>query len=325
MSNFWQQLKKQKQPIMTMAPMAGITDSPFRQLCKRYGADVLYSEMASVSALTRGLKEKTLSMLRFEAGERPYVVQIFGSKPEEFKEAVKIIEREIKPDGIDINFGCPVPKVCRSGSGSQLFRDFKLSKKVIEATINASSVPVSIKVRTKVGESELLPFLDLISGLELSALMIHGRTFSQGFSGAIDYETIKKARNYFGGVILANGGIQSKKEYKQVLSDTEADGIGIGRAALGRPWIFQELLRPDSQPITQKEVFKIALEHAKMMVDFYGEKTGMFEMRKHLAWYVKGFEGASEMRQRLVRVKTIADIERGFKILHPKGIINFEF
>ena len=300
----WKNLKNKS--IYALAPMADITDSAFRQICKDYGADVVYSEMASVTALVYA-SQKTLEMLCFEEKERPYVVQLFGNNPDHFAQATRIITEKIKPDGIDINFGCPVKKIQKQGAGAVLMANKKLAKDVIKSTINNTDLPVSIKTRTKVGDVGVLEFLDYISDLDIKALMIHGRTLPQGFSGDIDMEVIKKARGYFGGIILANGGINNYQDAEKVLQETEADGLGIARGALGRPWIFEEIKKGTFIAKQPQEIFDIALRHSILMHKIKGDQ-GIIEMRKHLCWYVHGLHNASELRQKLTQVKTIEDI-----------------
>ena len=229
--NFYKNLNKNP---LALAPMAGVADSAFRQMCKKFGADVLYSEMASVTALFYA-PEKTLELVEFAESERPYVVQLFGSDPEHFAHATRVITEKVKPDGIDINFGCPVPKVRKQGAGAVLMADLKKSKEIIKATIDNTDLPVSIKTRTKSGEVEILQFLDYINDLDIKALMIHGRTLNQGFVGEIDTALIKKAREYFGGFIFANGGINSVMDAEKIKRETEADGLALARGALGRP------------------------------------------------------------------------------------------
>ncbi len=302
--NFWRKLKR---PILAMAPLAGLTDSPFRILVKKYGATVLYSEMASATALFYN-PEETLKLLQFTKTERPYVVQLFGSDPAHFAVAVKIIEKKIKPDGIDINFGCPVRKVTKQGAGSALMANLKQSRAVIQAVLANTKLPVSIKVRTESGKVKLKDFLQNISDLKIAALMIHGRTLKQGFNGAIDLSAIKEARQYFSGVILANGGIDSREEMKRALSETGADGVGIGRGALGRPWIFQELTKPKFQ-ISPEQIFKIAYRHSQLMFKQKG-LPGILEMRKHLCWYVNGLPGAKRLREKMVKVESLEDIKK---------------
>lgn len=352
-NNFWQKLNK---PIYALAPMAGISDSAFRQICKEFGADVLYSEMASATALVYK-PTKTLELLQWDKKEAPYVVQLFGSNPDYFAQAVKLLtdkkhlsefpifqpkadppledRRKIGklrednfqiPNGFDINFGCPVPKVFKQGAGAALMQNLKTAREVIKAVIENTELPVSIKLRAKSGEVDCLEFLDYMQDLPISAAMIHGRTLAQGFSGAIDCEIIKKARDYFGGIIIANGGVMSAEDAAAVLEKTKADGIGIARGALGKPWIFEDLknasvsfgrlrrdkLRDKKQEVkNEKEIFSVALKHAKLAEKLKG-KQGIIEMRKHLCWYIHGLAGASALRQELVKVESLKDIEKIF-------------
>jgi nifR3 family TIM-barrel protein len=312
--NFWEKLRK---PIYALAPMAGITDSAFRQICKSFGADVVYSEMASATALVYAPK-KTLEMLKFSKVERPYVVQLFGSDPEHFAHAAKLVVKKVKLDGIDINFGCPVKKVQKQGAGAVLMNNLKLSREIIESVINNTDLPVSIKIRSKAGRIDALKFLNNVRDLDIKTVMIHGRTLAQGFSGEVDYKVIKKARDYFGGVILANGGVNNAEDAKKLLEKTKADGIGIARGALGKPWVFTEIKGrnakscvPTIKP-TPKEVFKIALKHEKLAEKLKGE-VGIREMRKHLCWYVQGLPNARRLRKKLVQVNSLEDIKRILK------------
>ncbi len=311
MKNFWQELNK---PFYALAPLAGVGDQAFRQMCKNFGADVVYSEMASVTALKYS-PAKTLELLEYSKSERPYVVQLFGSDPEHFKIASKIVSAEIKPDGIDINFGCPVPKVAKQNAGAELFKDIKLSRQIIEATIASTDLPVSIKTRTQAGAVNILEFLDYMRDLDIKAIMIHGRTLKQGFAGTIDCEVIKKARNYFGGTIIANGGVINSQSAVQILSSSGADGLGIGRGAFGRPWIFSELKDKNYRIPEKEEIFDIILEHAELVKKYKGEEM-LVEMRKHLCWYLQGFPGAKHLREKLILIETIDDIR---KILEQKN------
>lgn len=305
MKNIWQKLNK---PILALAPMAGVADSAFRQICKGYGADLAYSEMASVAALAHN-SEKTLALLAFAPAERPYLVQLFGAQPAEFALAARIVSQKLKPDGIDINFGCPVKKVQKQGAGAILMNDKKKAREIVKAVIHNTDLPVSIKVRAQAGKVDVLEFLDFMRDLEIKAVMIHGRTLAQGFSGEIDTRIIKKARSYFGGIIIANGGINSLPDAQKIMQETGADGLGIARGALGRPWIFQELKNNQSENKTKSAIFKIALQHARLAEKLKG-RQGIIEMRKHLCWYVQGLQNASEIRRELIAVADFADIER---------------
>jgi tRNA-dihydrouridine synthase B len=225
-------LALKSRPLLVLAPLAGITDSAFRQVCKSFGADVVYSEMVSATAIFYKDK-KTVDLMKFDSVERPYVIQLFGSEPEHFKIATEFVSKNIKPQGIDINFGCPVPKVIKQGAGIALFQDLKRSRAVIKATIEATDLPVSIKTRSRVKEIDVLKFLDNISDLDVKTIMIHGRSGSAGFSGPVDFEIIKKARGFFGGKIIANGGVYNYKDAQELLDMTKADGIGIGTGVYG--------------------------------------------------------------------------------------------
>lgn len=316
--NFWQKLKKRRQPILALAPMAGFTDSAFRQICRKYGADVLYSEMASATALFYNQKDKhkqntTLNLLKFTRRlEEYYVVQLFGSNPEHFAVATQIVSKKVKPDGIDLNFGCPMPKICKQGAGAGLMKDLKKSRAVIETVLANTNLPVSIKIRAKAGEVDTLKFLKSISDLPVAAVMIHGRTLNQGFVGAPDFQMIKKARSYFKGVILANGGVNNLTEAKQALKISHADGLGLARGVLGRPWLFKEIKNGRVIDLKPKQIFKIALNHAALAQKLKGKK-GIIELRKHLAWYMQGLTGAAKLREKLVKVNSLKEVKEIFK------------
>jgi len=311
MKNFWEKLNK---PILALAPMAGVTDSAFRQLCADFGAQVFYSEMASVAALHYA-PEKTLEMLNFSKKEKPYVVQLFGDDYKMFAEAVKIIEKKIKPDGIDINFGCPVKKILKQGAGSALMQNLNKSHDVIKATIDNTSLPVSIKTRTKSGDISLDKFLNKIKNLDLKSLMVHGRSLSQGFSGKADWNIADIVKSNFENKFLINGSIYNFKDMQEALKLSVADGVGIGQASFGRPWIFQELKEGRKINLLPEEIFKIAWQHSKLIYKIKGD-SGILEMRKHLAWYVKKMPQAKKIRERLLGVDSLEEIEKslGLKV-----------
>jgi tRNA-dihydrouridine synthase B len=307
MADLWNSLKR---PVLAMAPLSGITDSAFRQICKRFGADLVYSELASATAIVYS-SEPTLNIISFNQLERPYIVQLFGNKPEHFAIAARLVTEQIKPDGIDINFGCPNRKVFNSGAGAALMTDLKLAREVIRSVIDNTDLPVSIKTRTRVNDTDLLAFLDRIGDLDIKAIMIHGRTYSQRFSGPNDMETTIRARDHFGGVILANGGVNTAAQGLHLLERTGADGVGIARGALGNPWIFQELRNKlngngDSE-CNRKNVFTTAMEHALLANGLKGRR-GIIEMRKHLCWYMQDVPGARKLRQKFVAVNSLEDI-----------------
>ena len=314
--NFWLKLNRRKKPILALAPLAGFTDSAFRQICKKYGADVLYGEMASATALFYNQKIKgntTLELLRHNRQkEKYYVVQLFGSNPEHFAVAARIIAKEIKPDGLDINFGCPVPKIIKQGAGSGLMKDLKKSRAVIEAVLASTDLPVSVKIRSQAGAVTALDFLKNISDLPVSAVMIHGRTLKQGFAGSSDWQVVKEARKYFSGVILANGGINSLSNAKRALKESRANGLGLARGVLGRPWLFKEIKIGRVINLKIKQIFKIALAHGELEQAQKG-KRGIIEFRKHLVWYMQGMTGAAKLREQLVKVNNVSQIKKILK------------
>lgn len=311
--NFWIKLKEAGRPILALAPLAGFTDSAFRQICRKFGADVLYSEMASATALYYNQKHKlntTLDLLKFErTKEKYYVVQLFGSNPEHFAVATKIITEKVKPDGIDINFGCPVPKIIKQGAGSGLMKNLAASREVIKAVLANTYLPVSIKIRTQAGAVTAEKFLRNISDLPVSAVMIHGRSLAQGFAGKADWKIVKDAKKYFSGVIIANGGINNLADAKQALRQTGANGLGLARGALGRPWLFKEIKKNQVIDLKPKQILSIAVKHAELEHSLKG-KRGIIDLRKHLVWYVHGLTGAAKMRERLVTVKNLAEIKK---------------
>ena len=315
--NFWNKLKKKGRPILALAPMAGFTDSIFRQLAKKYGADVLYSEMASATAIFYNQKLKdnpTLELLKFNRlKEKYYVVQLFGSDPKHLGVAARFITEYVRPDGLDINFGCPVPKIVKQGAGSGLMKDLKKSREAIKAVLTNTNLPVSIKIRTQSGSVKALDFIKNIADLPIAAIMIHGRTLQQGFAGLADWQTVKEARRHFKGAILANGGINSLLEARTALKESQADGIALARGALGRPWLFKEIRKNQPIAMTQKKIFKLVIEHAAAVQKQKGS-AGIIELRKHLVWYMLGLEGASRRREQLVQANRLSDVKKALSI-----------
>lgn len=311
--SFWQKLPY---PILALAPMAGITDSAFRILCKKFGADVVYTEMISVDGLIYDSK-KTSELFQFRPEEKPIVVQLFGKKPENFYKAVEVVRERYSVDGIDINFGCPAKKVFGHGSGAALMDKKELGREIIQATLEAAKkTPVSIKIRAGVKDTSAIDFLECIGDLPISALMIHGRTYEQGFSGPIDLDICKKIVEMVSIPVLVNGGIQKPEDAKTILEYTKARGLGIGRSSLGTPWIFQQIkeyLKTNAyQTLEFSQIKKVAIDHSELMYTCKGEH-GLFEIRKHLAWYVKGFDGASLLRSKLVQTKNVEEIKEILK------------
>ena len=307
MQNFWKTIRK---PIFALAPLSGIADSAFRRICRSFGADLVYSELSSSTAFAYQ-PEPTLGIMRFNDSERPYVVQLFGNNPEHFAAAARRVTGEIKPDGIDINFGCPSPKVFKRGAGAALMTNLPLAREVISSVIENTHLPVSIKTRTRVRGVDLLRFLDYVGDLDIKAIMIHGRSYAQGFSGPNDIETTRAARAHFKGVIIANGGAGSAAQGVELLVKTGADGVGIARGALGNPWIFRQMKAvyngcTNGRP-TPEDVLRTAMEHARLSSHLKGRR-GIIEMRKHLGWYIRQVPGAKGFRQEAAKIGSLEDV-----------------
>ncbi len=314
--SFWESLPK---PILALAPMAGVTDAAFRVLCKDFGADVIYTEFASTDALIHG-NEATRRMIQYDPREQPVVCQVFGNDPAKFEKAAKILE-ELGFSGIDINFGCPAYKVVTHGGGVALMREPNRCREIIDATIRAVKIPISVKIRASINCTDGAPAtaLDLvriIHDLPMAALMIHGRTFEKPFDGAPDVSAIADVKKAFTGIVIANGGIHTPEDAEHMLAETGADGVGIARGAWGKPWIFRQIKsylasRTYDHP-TWDAIVDTIIQHAELALSKKSD-SGIIELRKHLAWYAKGIPNASVLRQALVQVKTVEDITRILK------------
>lgn len=306
-------------PLLILSPMAGITDLPFRLVCKEHGADVLYSEMISATGLFYNPKA-SLQLAKSIPEDAPLFLQLFGNVPEHFVHAAKLLStleenaHSRRPEGLDINFGCPVPKVMKQGSGCNLMRDPELSYNIIKAVTDNTDLPVSIKIRAGIENVTALDFLEKVADLPWKTVIIHSRTYNQGFSGPIDAQMIKNIKKkYPDKTIIANGGIFSPEAAKKVLEETNADGIAIARGAYGNPWIFQQIkdylqTGAYSKP-SQEEITQTALKHAQLILDILGNEY-IIEIRKHLGWYFKGFENAKELRKSLYSVSTLEEIQQ---------------
>ena len=304
-----------KQNPLVLAPMAGITDFPLRMICKELGAGLVFSEMVSVEALIREHK-RTHSMLHTDPAERPVVFQIFGSKPASMAKAAQIISRG-EVDFIDINMGCPAPKIQKSGAGSALLRDIGLAKEIMSAVVGASKVPVTVKIRLGWDSTNIVA-VDIAQAAEsigVAAVTVHGRTKVQGFSGNADWSIIKAVKNSVGIPVIGNGDVRSGHDAKRMIDETGCDGVMIGRAAHGYPWIFREArqyLETGAVPPhpSHEERQAIMLRHLNDMVSLLGGNIGLREMRKHLCWYTKGLHGGAEFRTRINHLARVEDVKR---------------
>ena len=309
-------------PIVALAPMAGVTDASYRQLIKRIAPTVVvFTEFLSTDAIHFGAK-RTLEMLNFDPSlERPFIVQVFGHDPAHFLSAAKVIE-ELGADGIDINMGCPAAKVVSSCHGSALIREPDLAARLVEATVKAVKIPVSVKTRLGWDRTDtLIPFCKRLVDAGAQALAIHGRRFCDKFTGKADWEPIYALKNAVTVPVIGNGDIASAADAVGKINNL--DGVMVGRGTFGNPWVMREIcdaLREPSEkikvkseklrPITFEEKIPWILDHCELAVRFKGERKGMLEMRRHLSSYVKGFDGAKEMRERLVRVERLEEVRK---------------
>ena len=287
-------LFEKNKPIYVLAPLAGFTDLPFRRVVKKFGADLTVSEMISSNALVYG-SEKTKKMIEKSDNENPYSVQISGANQEIIKGAVEILNQENGIDIIDLNSGCPVQKVIKSGSGSALLKDLKMLENITRTIkSNSNKSLTSVKVRIGFSEKNHVDIAKAVENGGADFITIHGRTRSGGFKSEVDYDSIAEIKANVSIPVIANGDITDFKKAQYVLNHTKADGLMIGRGAVGKPWIFHQL-KTDSETIEPEIKKQIILEHFDSMIDFYGVR-GLILFRKHLHTYSKGIDGASEFR-----------------------------
>ncbi|MFA6605027.1 MAG: tRNA-dihydrouridine synthase [Patescibacteria group bacterium] len=328
MKNFWQKLKK---PIISMTPMAGITDSAWRQICKSWGADVIHTEFVSVDAIYHG-SSKTIQMLEYSASEQPVVVQIFGKNASLYPKAAQIVA-STGVAGIDINFGCPAKKVAGHGGGICLLRDMDTVKKIVANTIEAVDIPVSVKTRiglrkiqgkAEAGNISVFDFMDALADLPIAAMILHGRNYETPFTGPVDLEMLRDACTKFKSIwpkapYLINGSFQTIESVVEDLKYTGADGIALSRALYGRPWLFKQIKEYIAtgkyQEITWPEIKETAIRHAHLLWESKRDRA-FVEMRKHLLFYVKGRPDATELRKQLVAVANPDDVAKILKPLH---------
>ncbi len=300
---------------LALAPMAGVTDKPFRQLCRRFGAGLAAGEMISADVRLWNTA-KTRRRLDHSGEPEPRIVQIAGGDPAMIAEAARLnVERGAQI--IDINMGCPAKKVCNKAAGSALLRDEDLVKRILDAATRAVNVPVTLKIRTgwSPQQKNCVRIAEIAEQCGVQALAVHGRTRACRFSGTADYESIAAVKRAVSIPVLANGDIDSARRACQVLEATGADGLMIGRAAQGRPWIFREIAAGLASGTKfdihatpgRDELRDIMLAHLEELYRFYGEHTGVRVARKHLGWYCAKRSDASAFRKAVVRVETAAE------------------
>lgn len=294
---------------LALAPMAGITDLPFRLICRRLGCGMTVSEMVSAKGLLYK-NVKTTEMLRIDDGERPTAIQLFGSVPEELAEAARMVEAS-GADMIDFNMGCPVPKIVNNGEGSALMKQPQLAHDILAAMVKAVKVPVTVKFRAGWDDSSrnAVEIAKAVEAAGVSAVAVHGRTRQQFYEGKADWGIIAEVKQAVKVPVFGNGDIFTVEDGLRMLAETGVDGLMIGRGADGNPWIFRELaavLRGEERPAAPslQERLAQAAEHLDMLIDYKGEHISVKEMRRHISAYLKGLPHAAEFRGRFHKVDT---------------------
>ena len=297
-----------------LGPMAGVTDLPFRLLCKKQGAGLLCMEMISAKAIYYN-NRNTESLLEIHPDEHPVSLQLFGSDPKIMSEMAKRIEE--RPFAIlDVNMGCPVPKVVKNGEGSALMKEPKLVYDIVSALVKAIEKPVTVKIRKGFDDDHVnaVEIAKIIEEAGASAVAVHGRTREQYYSGKADWDIIRQVKEAVSIPVIGNGDVTSPQKAEELVKETGCDGIMIARGAEGNPWIFSEMVsyeetgvlppRPDKDAVRE-----MMLKHARLQLQYKGEFSGIREMRKHVAWYTKGLKGAARLREKVNAVESLEELE----------------
>lgn len=297
-----------------LGPMAGVTDLPFRILCKEQGADFIYTEMVSAKGILYKNKN-TEVLLEVNEAERPVALQLFGADPKIMSEMAKQIEQR-NFDVIDINMGCPVPKVVNNGEGSALMKKPKLVGEIVSSMTKILEKPVTVKIRKGFGaeDANAVEIAKIVEDSGGAAVAVHGRTREQYYSGKADWEIIRKVKEAVSIPVIGNGDIFAPEDAKRMLEETGCDGVMLARGVRGNPWLFRQtktylqtgkiLPKP---PI--EEVIETIMRHAQMQIDFKGDYIGMREMRKHVAWYTTGYPQSAKLRGKINEVENISDLQ----------------
>ena len=296
-----------------LAPMAGITDLPFRIICKECGTGLVYTEMASAKAIFYN-DDKTKKLLNIEGEKRPIAVQIFGSDVEAMKVAARYVSEFA--DIVDINMGCPAPKVVKNGDGSKLLTNLELASDIIEGVVQESKVPVTVKIR-KGWDSNKIVAVELAKIAEskgASAIIIHGRTREEFFSGEVDLDIIKEVKESVKIPVIGNGNIFNEEDAVKMFEYTGVDGIMCGRGTLGNPWLFKEIIHylqtgEKLEKVDNQEKLNTILKHIDLEIKEKGEYTGIREMRKHISWYLKNMKDAAKARDMINRIEDRQELE----------------
>ncbi|MGI8695289.1 MAG: tRNA dihydrouridine synthase DusB [Mycobacteriales bacterium] len=311
-------------PPVILAPMAGVTDAPFRALCREYGAGLYVSEMITARAVVER-NPKTMAMIGFGPAERPRSLQLYAVDPQVIGEAVRMLVGEGRVDHLDLNFGCPVPKVTRRGGGAALPWKRDLFAAVVGSAVRAGgAVPVPVKMRLGIDDDHLT-YLDagrIAAGEGAVAVALHGRTAAQHYSGTARWAPIGELAAALPVPVLGNGDIWTAADAVRMVAETGCAGVVVGRGCLGRPWLFGDLAAafdgaPEPVPPGLRQVAAIMRRHAVLLAGWKGEQRGLIDFRKHAGWYTKGFVVGGELRGRLGRVSSLAELDRLLQLMVP--------
>lgn len=300
---------------VVLAPMAGISNTSYRKIIKEMGAGLIYAEMVSDKAICFS-NEKTFDLLKMSEEERPIAQQIFGSDKESFIEAAKIVEEKMHPDIIDINMGCPVPKVAvRAQAGSALLKDTDKVYEIVASVVKAVNVPVTVKIRSGWDEKHInaVEIAKKCEQAGASAITIHGRTRAQGYSGHADWNIIKQVKEAVSIPVIGNGDVTSCYEAKRMIDETGVDAVMIGRGVLGNPWLIKECvdyLNDGTEPKEVSFIEKVAMmrKHYQLLTEDKNEKLALLEIRSHIIWYLKGMPQSKEIKNKICQSKTTEDM-----------------
>jgi len=306
---------KLSSPIF-LAPMAGVTDYACRILSKKMGAGLVYSEFVSADGIIRE-NQKSFDLIKFYPQERPIGIQIFGNSPDVMSKAARLIYDKFQPDIIDINYGCPVPKVTKRGAGSAALKDLCIMEEITSAVVSAvPEIPITVKMRAGWNEKTIvIPEAgERLEKLGVKAITLHPRTTVQSYSGKANWELIKELKQSVNIPVIGNGDVDNPHKILKMFNQTNCDAIMIGRAALGNPWFFKEakaILNNEKlpEPCTIRDRVEMCNEHFRLILSDRGEVWGMNLMRKHFGWYIKGFPEASKFREKLVRANSINEMK----------------